>query len=132
MDTKVYQFYHYNPTPAYVAKYSAVCIVPPKEEFLNQVYNVLQHKEQTIKLQLGYTVKHEKDNFSKKIGREMALKNLKEYDFNLNNISFIDNFVYIDLITQINNRTVNIKMEIKKERKSVYFVDCGPAFNSHI
>jgi hypothetical protein len=115
MDSKIYQFYHNNKS---IMRTSALCVVPPKEEILQFLEDFLLFKSETLTLQFGYTIVHHKDNFCKSTGREMAIKNLKEVPFSLSGLyKNKDGFIILEL----NNESININLEIKKDRKSVYF-----------
>lgn len=104
MNTKEYQYYHE------LDSYSVVCKVPPKEYFIEQLVRQAQQLTPiTVPINIGITFKHPKDQFCYKVGREMALNNIKPRHCILRQIRYVDN-------------ELNVSFEFSDEMNKKWFI----------
>jgi hypothetical protein len=101
MNTKEYQYHHE------LDSHSVVCKVPPKEYFIEQLVRQAQQLTPiTVPINIGITFKHPKDQFCYKVGREMALNNIKPRQCTLQHIQYVDNELKVSFkfFDEMNNK----------------------------
>jgi hypothetical protein len=100
-------------------RYTAVCTnVPTKDVLSSLIVNAVGGGPANITLLLGFTFVHPKDQYSRKIGRQKALKNIESIDFHIDGVHFNTDTIDVDLRSQ--KKDINLILQIKKERPYVY------------
>ncbi len=121
MNSKEYQYYH-----SQYDRISSICRVPLKEDVIRQVNNFMSFKdESSFVLSFGFTHVHPKDNFCYKTGRDISKNKMKDFYCIISQVNFINLDMYhIELKGTDGENNVAIYLEVKKQRKSIYFVGC--------
>lgn len=117
MSNKVIQYHHGG---LFHERYWTVMVhVPPKDELLS-----LLKDHCDLNLIVGSVRRNPKDQFVKKIGRNLAMKNSKMQCFELHKVlKRDDKFVFQLFNKDKKDLTHSIHLEIKKDRKTVYLIN---------
>lgn len=108
-------------------KHTIVVDVPPKESFEDLILGKIKE----IRIPIGSTECHPKDQYVKKIGRQYALSRCQSEKFTLNQVRHLNNKILITLssssICHLDDYLnpaigMNILFEYKHDRKRVFFL----------
>lgn len=113
------QFFHSRNTVKYNGC-TVACLLPSKESLMS----LLNSPERKIMISIGASRCSLKDNFSKKIGRELASQRLNLHEFKLTNAHFNDDKIFLILENvDPSAKVVEILVRIYKNSPTVHFID---------
>lgn len=81
------QYFHQTSTEGYLNRVTVALELPSVKDILN---TASLHSSPNIAMKMGISYVHPNDNYSRKVGRELALSRLKPIDFFLTQITFDD------------------------------------------
>jgi hypothetical protein len=121
--TENIQYYHGD----YDYENFTICIQAPTYSELmmhghsSVTFYELSHKKPLV-IKTGISKVHPKENYSKKIGREVSFYRLEEKSYILESVHFKNDCAYYDFVSDCKTLTLRLKIKKNKEKVHLLFV----------
>jgi hypothetical protein len=118
------QFNHRMAINDLIENKQTICLEVPSREDLIRLLN--PNSEKTIVMRIGKARCNPKDQYNKKIGREISSQRLEPKQFTLTNIFFKDQKTILEFETDPNKelfiKDAAIRLQLNKNSNRVYFI----------